>query len=224
MKLINTGGFISNLYVNSAYHTAKLGKFIAIGLKNLGLPVEKMHFIGHSLGAHILGNAARYYYNLTGQKFQRITGLDPARPCFAAPAVFPRLRPSDADFVDIIHTNPAELGTEELLGHVDFFPAGLRGSKPGCGISLRCSHEISVQYYAETVYPGNELNFIGYQCGNYENLRRRSCVGSRSVMGLANAGISRGIQFVPVRPSSPFGLNAKSDGSFRTNACGRCVK
>lgn len=223
-QLVNTGGFITNLYANSAYHTEKLGKFLAIGLKNLGLRVDKMHLIGHSLGAHIVGIAGRYYQQLTGRKLKRITALDPARPCFVTPSVFPRLRHDDAEFVDVIHSNPFQLGSEELFGDVDFFAGGYVASKPGCGISIRCSHEISVQYFAESVYPENERNFVGRQCRNLEELKAESCNGPKSIMGFGNTGVARGIHYVAVRSSPPFGEYAKAGSLFRTSQCGLCRK
>ncbi|XP_073835415.1 vitellogenin-1-like [Musca autumnalis] len=222
--LVNTGGFITNLYANSAYHTDKLGKFLAIGLRNLGLRVDNMHLIGHSLGAHIVGSAGRYYRQLTGRRLKRITGLDPARPCFVTPSVFPRLKRGDAEYIDIIHSNPFQFGSEELIGDVDFFPGGFVPSKPGCAISIRCSHEISVQYFAESVYPENERNFIGSQCRNLEELKAKSCSGPKSIMGLANAGVSRGIHYVPVRPIPPFGAYANVAATIRSYQCGLCRK
>ncbi|XP_059223461.1 vitellogenin-1-like [Stomoxys calcitrans] len=221
--LYNTGTYLATLYANTAYNTGKLGRFLAIGLRNLGLSPNRIHLVGHSLGAHIVGIAGRYYYKLTGRKIARITGLDPARPCFRTPSIFPSLQRGYAQFTDIIHSNPSELGTEELLGDVDFFPGGLSPTRKGCGINIRCSHEISIQYLAESIYPGNELNFIGYQCEDYQDLARKTCSGPRSIMGFANAGRSRGMHYVPVRPESPFGANATTDDSYRFDSCGRCV-
>ena len=37
-----------------------------------------MHGIGHSIGAHVMGQI----YNFGGVKLDRISGLDPAGPCF----------------------------------------------------------------------------------------------------------------------------------------------
>ena len=65
-----------------------------------------LHLIGHSLGAHICGYAARELKQ-RGAKWivDRITGLDPAQPCFRHSDPSLRLDHTDAQFVDIIHTN-----------------------------------------------------------------------------------------------------------------------
>ncbi|XP_076240395.1 phospholipase A1 [Calliopsis andreniformis] len=96
-----------------------------------------LHLVGHSLGAHICGFAAKELRRRQSKwKVERITGLDPAQPCFknADPSV--KLHKSDALFVDVIHTNgrllsQIGLGLPEPIGHVDFYPNGGR-SQPGC--------------------------------------------------------------------------------------------
>ena len=59
--------------------------------------------------------------------------MDPAGPMHINVDASFRLDKSDADQVDVIHTDTAGFGTErkETVGHVDFFPNG--GDKqPGC--------------------------------------------------------------------------------------------
>lgn len=63
-----------------------------------------IHMVGHSLGAHICGRVASEFKKLnTKWEIKRITGLDPAQPCFVNAAY--SLDQSDAPFIDIIHTN-----------------------------------------------------------------------------------------------------------------------
>lgn len=65
-----------------------------------------LHFIGHSLGSHICGYAAKEIKKRQNKWIvQRITGLDPAQPCFANSDPALKLDQDDAPFVDIIHTN-----------------------------------------------------------------------------------------------------------------------
>lgn len=63
-------------------------------------------------------------------------GLDPADPYFQGTDVRVRLDPSDADFVDVIHTDGSSIlqlgfGTMQQMGHVDFYPNG-GAHQPGC--------------------------------------------------------------------------------------------
>lgn len=83
-----------------------------------------MIFAGHSLGAHISGYAARTYHCLTNKLVARVTGLDPAHPCFREGEDINGLRRGDAQFVDIIHSNCGVLGRRSPLGDVDFYPNG----------------------------------------------------------------------------------------------------
>ena len=78
-------------------------------MENNGPSVEQwgpLHMIGHSLGAHICGYAAHELKRRHSEwPIHRITGLDPAQPCFRHSNMALRLDRSDAKFVDVIHTN-----------------------------------------------------------------------------------------------------------------------
>lgn len=118
--------YIDTFYTWSAFNTQKIGKNLGRALANIVLlsnyPKENIHLIGHSLGAHIVGVAGKMFMNLTGEQIPRITGLDPARPCFERNSVLNRLTPESAKFVDVIHTDTGMLGTAIKLGDIDFFP------------------------------------------------------------------------------------------------------
>jgi hypothetical protein len=67
-----------------------------------------------------------------------ISAFDPAAPYFYDQDYQPEthLDPTDADFVDVIHTNGGSLVTAHLstlkpVGHVDFYANG-GGEQPGC--------------------------------------------------------------------------------------------
>lgn len=65
-------------------------------------------------------------------KVARISGLDPAMPWFLTVTTDDRLDPSDAEFVDVIHTCGGVLGLILTLGTVDFYPNGGTIFQPGC--------------------------------------------------------------------------------------------
>ena len=68
--------------------------------------------------------------------FIGLSGLDPAGPFFKEVQTSFRLDESDAQYVDVIHTNAGDIldfnfGTTLASGHTDFWPNG--GSmQPGC--------------------------------------------------------------------------------------------
>ena len=62
--------------------------------------MSDMHLIGHSLGAHVAGYAGENVHGLG-----RITGLDPAGLNYENQSARFRLDYTDAQFVDVIHTN-----------------------------------------------------------------------------------------------------------------------
>lgn len=53
-----------------------------------------------------------------------IVGLDPALPFFATNNLNRKLDASDADFVDVIHSNAGIFGKIEPSGHLDFYMNG----------------------------------------------------------------------------------------------------
>ncbi|KAL7306047.1 hypothetical protein TKK_0001510 [Trichogramma kaykai] len=96
-----------------------------------------VHLIGHSLGAHTVGHAAKLLKHEDGFEIDRVTGLDPAEPCFETIGKAPlRLSNDSARFVDVIHTAVARsknsaFGLLEPLGHADFYVNG-GGPQPDC--------------------------------------------------------------------------------------------
>ena len=108
---------------------------------------SRTHIVGFSLGAHVAGNAGmhlaeegRRLGSVTGpncKSVHRITGLDPAGFQFENAPTSDRLDPSDACFVDVIHTNAGyflsdqSFGINRPCGHVDFYPNGGE-RQPGC--------------------------------------------------------------------------------------------
>lgn len=75
-----------------------------------------MHFIGYSVGAHMSGLVANYLKPSEG-KIGRITGLDPTIFVYAGSNNSRDLDPSDAHFVDILHSSAGILGQWQPGGH-----------------------------------------------------------------------------------------------------------
>uniref|UniRef100_A0A8C5T263 Triacylglycerol lipase n=1 Tax=Malurus cyaneus samueli TaxID=2593467 RepID=A0A8C5T263_9PASS len=180
-----TGGS-SGLYTDAVNNVrivgAELEYLVNFLEKDYGYSPANIHFIGHSLGAHVAGEAGRRKPGIG-----RITGLDPAGPLFQYTPPMVRLDPSDATFVDIIHTHAGHLffdfGILQPCGHLDFYPNG--GKKmPGCNQlrvnafksisrSFGCGHKRSLRYYAESIITPN--GFVGYQCDTYRGFVLGDC-------------------------------------------------
>ncbi|XP_061491886.1 pancreatic lipase-related protein 2-like isoform X2 [Rhineura floridana] len=159
---------------------------------------SNIHLIGHSLGAHTAGEAGRRLRGV-GKKFRgisRITGLDPAGIGFEGFSEMVRLDPSDAEFVDVIHTNAGQFpnigfGMRNAIGDLDFYPNGGTvmvgcndGNTPvtesvpeGFVKELRnvgnCHHSRSHEYYSYSIlYPDG---FVGYPCKSYKSFKKGNC-------------------------------------------------
>ncbi|WAR24199.1 LIPP-like protein [Mya arenaria] len=136
--LLDWGGGSGIPYTQATANTRVVGAVLAKLIEALqtvaSARAEDFHLIGHSLGAHICGYAGERTPNLG-----RISGLDPADPYFQYTDKTVRLDPSDATFVDVMHTNGASIltlgyGMKQPCGHVDYFPnEGL--NQPGCDAS-----------------------------------------------------------------------------------------
>nr|XP_026244974.1 pancreatic lipase-related protein 2-like isoform X1 [Urocitellus parryii] len=183
-------------YTQAVHNTRVVGAEIAYLVQVLSTQLdyspEDVHLIGHSLGAHIAAEAGRRLGGHVG----RITGLDPAEPCFQGTPEEVRLDPSDAMFVDVIHTDIAPIvpflgfGMSQKVGHLDFFPNGGR-QMPGCQKNIlstivdidglwegtrnfaACNHLRSYKYYGSSIL--NPDGFLGYPCASYDEFQKDGC-------------------------------------------------
>ncbi|KAM7350114.1 vitellogenin-3-like isoform 1-T2 [Cochliomyia hominivorax] len=220
---LDAASFIKTLSTWSSFNTEALGMHIADGLTQLAeiVPVENIHLIGHSLGAHVVGAAGRHFELKTKKTIPRITGLDPAKPCFNEGESLSGLWRGDADFIDVIHSNPGILGERDPLGDIDFYPGGLNPLSPGC-VGISCAHARSCHYYAETIYPGNEKNFMGTRCRSLTLLREGKCPGKEVPMGYAVPTNVKGNYFIEVRANAPFGKKGNKHNLLKYENCGTC--
>ncbi|XP_073412674.1 pancreatic triacylglycerol lipase-like [Dendrobates tinctorius] len=158
-----------------------------------------VHFIGHSLGAHVAAFAGQ----TEGCDVQRISGLDTAGPLFQGATNDKRLDSSDAELVDALYTDAptilpiiSGLGTNDVSGDLNFYANG-GSNQPGCERTvllkilnpteiheLSCSHSRAVDLYRESIR--NPTAFLGHRADSYEDYRngdRSSCDGGCAYMG-----------------------------------------
>ncbi|XP_013371212.1 PREDICTED: pancreatic triacylglycerol lipase isoform X1 [Chinchilla lanigera] len=171
---------------------AEVAYFVNVLQSQLEYSPSDVHVIGHSLGSHAAGEAGRRTNGAIG----RITGLDPAEPCFQGTPEVVRLDPSDAQFVDVIHTDGAPIvpnlgfGMSQTVGHLDFFPNG-GVEMPGCQKNIisqivdidgiwegtrdfaACNHLRSYKYYTDSIL--NPSGFAGFSCASYSSFTSNKC-------------------------------------------------
>ncbi|KAK7065345.1 hypothetical protein SK128_015663 [Halocaridina rubra] len=145
------------------------------------VPITDFHLIGHSLGAHLCGHAGTYLRDSYGLFLPRITGLDAAEPFFNDTHVITRLDPSDAAFVDVIHTDdspilgfPLSVGMTHPIGDLDFFPNG-GDDQPGCNRDVNCQHKRAILLFTESIRQSCPL--VGVVCSSYQEFIDGECWG-----------------------------------------------
>lgn len=208
LQLFNSSHYIDTYsYVWAAKNTESLGSFLANFLVEMSkfMEMKNVHLVGHSLGAQINGAAGRYYNKISGKFLPRITGLDPAMPCFNEGESLSGLRKGDAEFVDVIHTNSGALGQRNPVGHADFYPNGMVLLQPGT-TNIGHSHMRAVEYYVESVLPGNENTFMATRCSSINSLNQGMCTETPTPMGLAASKGNKGIFFLKTNSQSPYGV------------------
>ncbi|KAK6179697.1 hypothetical protein SNE40_012002 [Patella caerulea] len=189
-------------YHQAVANTRLVGKMVSNFLKvahtAMGTSYSDMHIVGHSLGAHIAGYAGKDTPGL-----RRITGLDPAGPCFKNYGALIRLDPTDALFVDVIHTDDEELirlglGIGIPVGHADFYPNGGK-DQPGCSYQetswlkqlllngvgeitdlVACNHMRAVYLYTASM---NKCSFVSSLCSSYSAYTNGECNMASATMG-----------------------------------------
>ncbi|XP_072542127.1 phospholipase A1 member A isoform X2 [Salminus brasiliensis] len=191
--------FAYNLVVKNYKEVSVQISVLINQLTTYGSTLESFHFIGVSLGAHVAG----FVGTLFEGKLGRITGLDPAGPMFKNADPFDRLDPSDAMFVEAIHTDSDYFGISIPVGHVDFFLNGGM-DQTGCARSkfasmygyVICDHMRALHVYMSAL--NGSCALTGFPCSNYEKFLAGQCIscdetfnGTCPQMGLLkNSGIT----------------------------------
>uniref|UniRef100_UPI0037E8D38C lipoprotein lipase n=1 Tax=Semicossyphus pulcher TaxID=241346 RepID=UPI0037E8D38C len=220
-----------NHYGVAAHNTKAVGQEVARFIdwieETTNMPLENLHLIGYSLGAHVAGFAGSHATNKVG----RITGLDPAGPDFEGVHAHRRLSPDDAHFVDVLHTFTRgslgfSIGIKQPVGHVDIYPNG--GSfQPGCNLraalkkianfgiiaitdAVKCEHERSVHLFIDSLLNEQEAA-KAYRCSSSDTFNRGMCLSCRknrcNTVGydISKVRKARNIQmFTNTRASMPF--------------------
>ncbi|KAG4068150.1 hypothetical protein HA402_001575 [Bradysia odoriphaga] len=196
-------------YFQPATQTRDVGRYVSELIYYLvtdrGTDINKIHIIGHSLGAHAAGFAGSF---LQPTKVARITGLDPASPKFDGTGEDSRLDTSDANFVDVIHSCGGILGIKQAIGHVDFFPNNGEAVQPGCNgvkeVTEACSHGRSHKFYAESI--NSSKGFYGYACDSFVLFLQGKCPSKKMIMGDQTPSTARGVYYLKTSSESPFAL------------------
>ncbi|XP_063361476.1 pancreatic triacylglycerol lipase-like [Cydia amplana] len=209
-------------YVFSAVPNAKivgdhLGEALTM-LARAGMNTTRLHLLGHSLGAHVMGYAGRRARE-NRQVVARITGLDPARALFEGSlGVRAGLGRKCARFVDIIHSDPGGYGTTTSAGTVDFWPnyAGSGGTQPGCpngdfdmfSPEDLCSHDRSWRLFVESIQ--SPTAFPSAFAPDYDTWASHPARSAHTIyMGdLVNTRAS-GDYFLTTGPTSPYSMGPR---------------
>lgn len=188
-----------------------------------------MHLIGHSLGAHTAGYAGERVPGLG-----RITGLDPAEPYFQGTPSIVRLDPSDAQLVDVIHTDGASIfllgyGMSAPCGHIDFYPNNGK-AQPGCDLAespvpltlirdgieeasrvlVACNHIRAIKLFTDSI--NSKCPYVAHKCDSYDHFLQGKCFecadnsSSCAIMGLKASESTSLIQ-----PGSKFFITTSKD-------------
>jgi len=156
---------------------ARAGQYLAFLKENLGLSYEDVHVLGFSLGGQLVAFIGQ---ELNGV-LPRITGLDPAGFLYHTAPADEKLTPDDAQFVDVIHSGGLWIGTDEPVGHIDFYPNHGQAPQPGCEgeepWGFGCSHERAPNFFSESI--NSDIGFVGVECDSWENFEAGLCVNNQ---------------------------------------------
>ncbi|EDS41790.1 lipase [Culex quinquefasciatus] len=195
-------------YITARNHINAVGQTVANFvdfLSNNGITFHNVYIVGHSLGAHTAGIAGK---RVTRGRLHTIFALDPALPLFSIDAPNERVAPTDAQYVEVIHTNAGLLGFDLPIGQASFYPNGGR-TQPGCGVDISgaCAHGRAVEFFTESLRT-NPSRFNSVRCQNFDQILNNNCVSSgpnRNMGGEpSNIGLASGIYHLLTNAASPF--------------------
>jgi len=169
-------------YYDNAATTGKVGELLSRFITSVQTEYPKVkyvHGIGHSLGAHVMGNI----YNFGKVKINRISGLDPAGPCFERSSWDINivnnhwgLHKDAAVFVDNLHTDRTWYGTFLNMGDLDFMVGDPTipqsgAVQPTCWTCMAgCCHSLARPYYLNSITEEEREKFLtSYLCESQDD-------------------------------------------------------
>ncbi|KAK9701823.1 Lipase [Popillia japonica] len=196
--------FYTASYLNVRPVGQIVGDYIYSIMTTYGLPASQFRLIGHSLGAHVSGCIGAQVRARSQLLVSSIVALDPANLLFEIDNIDNRVDPSDASFVQVIHTNARLLGFGSAIGHADYYPNG-GSNQPGCELDLlgTCAHSRAYYYYSESIISSG---FTSYNCDSLPSYNNGSCSDNlRSMMGQL---------YVDTSASGTYYLNTNSESPY----------
>ncbi|CAH0702380.1 unnamed protein product [Spodoptera exigua] len=190
---------------------------ILLNLSAAGLDLNKMHLVGHSLGAQIVGMAGNKMAK-KGVQLPWITGLDPAGVVFDSKPPHERLNPKSAGYVDVIHSDPNRYGSRRELGTVDFWPNYRTIGpvvQPGCDNKSHprfspedlCNHHKCWQYLIDSMkYSGTLVGSHARNFRTWKNYTKPQRLANVLEIGKYYEKVTPGNYYFYTAASSPYGL------------------
>lgn len=231
-------------YFTASANTRTVGAAIGKVVKALDaakkVSIANSTIIGFSLGGQIAGFAGSSIPNL-----RRILAIDPAGPMFQCMPPEARLDPSDAHFVQAIHTNGdyflmGGCGTLQQFGHMDIYMNG-GSQQPGCprgamqsftGMSnidfnlmvdgVSCSHNRVPKLLVEIIELAanpDRCQFSAFPCNSQEDWLAGRCFKCPPE-GCPNIGYSTDLNN---RRSGKFYVSTLADNETSSTFCGTNV-
>lgn len=175
-----------------------------------GVPAERLHLVGFSIGAQIQAIASRTVQQSTNHRLVvgRLTGIDPGQIQAVLIPLIGRLSANDAAFVDSIHTESVGFGDLLSIGHVSYMVNG-GVAQPFCTsvintIAQTCSHMFAPSAWAESVRSSAPI-FPSLPCASWNAFLAGDCNAAPVAhMGMHTTVAARGAHFLRTNHAAPF--------------------
>ncbi|EDV92569.1 GH18764 [Drosophila grimshawi] len=194
---------------------ASVAKFLRFLHDNTGVPYEHIYLVGHSAGSHLAGLIGKRF---GASRLGAIFALDPAGLTQLELGPTDRLSPTDALYVESIHTDLKLLGNPHgnALSQAAIFVNWGRG-QPQCPnatateLDVACDHFSSTFYFAQSVRRPQLFGVL--RCSSLTSALTATCRCSNNALTCAADGYmggepavpKRGIYYLSTQRQPPFG-------------------